>query len=98
MNNNILHFYAVTQTFTSQLMQILRLQLAPAEPGPTCGGAGFLVVINLAPQGRKGCLALLICVHRCIGCAHGYKFRKLFLQVRKERCSEEYVMLQSEEQ
>lgn len=42
MNNNILHFCAVSQTFSSQVTEILRLQLAPAEPVPTCGGAELL--------------------------------------------------------
>lgn len=41
MNNNILHFWAVSQTFTSQVMQVLRLQLVPAEPVSARTGAGL---------------------------------------------------------
>lgn len=54
MNNNILHFCAVSQTFTSQVLQILRLQLAPAELVPTCGGAGLFSGDKLSSTRQEG--------------------------------------------
>lgn len=63
MNNNILRLWADSQTFTSQVLWMLRLQFAPAEQLPAveelCGGD------KLSSTGRRGCLALWIHVCRC---------------------------------
>lgn len=70
MNNNIPHFCAVSYTFPSRAVQILRLQSAPAGPVPACGGPGLFGGNEWGSTRQEGCLALLICVCRCICRAH----------------------------
>lgn len=95
MNNNILHFCAVSQTFTSQVMQMLRLQLAPAEPVPTCGGAGLFSGDKLSSTRQEGLFGpfdLCVQMHRLCSLL---QVQKAFSTGQEGRVySEEYVMSQ----